>query len=258
MSKSNNIIKKKIMLVRNEETFLVNAIKNALLSNRFEVVDSTYTLSDLAVKKNDADLIVLYTDQDFEEHKDAMVYFKDLCIEENMIMLIIGDKDAFDLVHKFVPKEDIAFEVTRPLDMADLINKIATATDEEFELARRKSILIVDDDPTYIQMIREWLKDTYRVGMANSGTQAVAWLATNKADLILLDYDMPVLDGPKVMEMLKSESFSSSTPVMFLTGKNDRDSVTNVISLKPADYLLKTISKDKLLQTLDLFFKSKK
>ena len=250
-------MKKKILLVRNEETFLVNAIKNALLSNKFEVTDSSYALSELAIKKNDADLIVLYTDQDFEEHKDAMVYFKDLCIEENMIMLIIGDKDAFDLVHKFVPKEDIAFEVTRPLDMADLINKVATATDEEFELARRKSILIVDDDPTYIQMIREWLKDTYRVGMANSGTQAVAWLATNKADLILLDYDMPVLDGPKVMEMLRSESFSSSTPVMFLTGKNDRDSVTNVISLKPADYLLKTISKDKLLQTLDVFFKSK-
>ncbi|WP_051544874.1 response regulator [Butyrivibrio sp. MC2021] len=250
-------MKKRILLVRNDETFLVNAIKNALLSNKFEVVDSSYALSDLAVKKNAVDLIILYTDQDFEEHKDAMVYFKDLCMEENMIMLIIGDKPAFDLVHKFIPKEDIAFEVTRPLDMADLINKVATATDEEFELARRKSILIVDDDPTYIQMIREWLKETYRVGMANSGTQAVAWLATNKADLILLDYDMPVLDGPKVMEMLKSESFSSSTPVMFLTGKNDRDSVTNVISLKPADYLLKTISKDKLLQTLDTFFKKK-
>ena len=249
---------KRIMLVRNDETFLVNAIKNALKSNKFDVVDSTYSLSELAVKKHDIDLTILYTDQDFEEHKDAMVYFKDLCIEENMIMIVIGDKDAFDMVHKFVPKEDVAFEVTRPLDMADLIGKVSIATDEEFELARRKSILIVDDDPTYIQMIREWLKETYRVGMANSGTQAVAWLATNKADLILLDYDMPVLDGPKVMEMLKSESFSSSTPVMFLTGKNDRDSVTNVISLKPADYLLKTISKDKLLQTLDNFFKTRK
>jgi CheY-like chemotaxis protein len=251
-------MKKKILLVRNEETFLVNAIKNTLINNRFDVVDSTYTLSDLAAKKNDVDLIILYADQDFEEHKDSLVYFKDLCVEDNMIMLIIGDKDAFDLMHKFVPKEDIAFEVTRPLDMADLIQKVGTATDEQFELQRRKCILIVDDDPTYLQMIREWLKETYRVGMANSGTQAVAWLATNKADLILLDYDMPVLDGPKVMEMLKSESFSSSTPVMFLTGKNDRDSVTNVISLKPADYLLKTISKDKLLSTLDNFFKSKK
>ena len=138
---------------------------------------------------------------------------------------------------------------------SSLMEKVGIATDEEFEQQRRKCILIVDDDPTYVQMIREWLKSTYRVGMANSGTQAIAWLATNKADLILLDYDMPVLDGPKVMQMLKSEAFSSTTPVMFLTGKNDRKSVTDVISLKPADYLLKSISKDKLLATLDLFFK---
>ena len=142
--------------------------------------------------------------------------------------------------------------------MASLMEKVGIATDDGFEMQRRKCILIVDDDPTYIQMVREWLKDTYRIGMANSGTQAVAWLGSNKADLILLDYDMPVLDGPKVMEMLQSESFSSSIPVMFLTGKNDKSSVTNVISLKPADYLLKSISKDKLLSTLDNFFKLRK
>ena len=249
---------KKIVLVRNEETFLVNAIKNAMIAARYTVVESTYSIADLSNKKSGASLIVLYTDAEFEEHRDAMVYFKDLCVEERMIMMVIGDKSAFDLVHQYLPKEDIAFEVTRPLEMGDLMSKIAIATDDEFEMQRRKCILIVDDDLTFLQMIREWLKDTYRVGMANSGTQAVAWLATNKADLILLDYDMPVLDGPKVMEMLKSESFSNSTPVMFLTGKNDRESVTNVISLKPVDYLLKSISKDKLLATLDAFFKSRK
>ena len=249
---------KKIVLVRNEETFLVNAIKNAMLAAKYTVVESSYSIADLSVKKGGASLILLYTDPDFEEHRDAMVYLKDLCVEQKMIMMVIGDKPAFDLVHQYVPKEDIAFEVTRPLDMGDLMSKIAIATDDEFEMQRRKCILIVDDDLTFLQMIREWLKDTYRVGMANSGTQAVAWLATNKADLILLDYDMPVLDGPKVMEMLKSESFSNSTPVMFLTGKNDRESVTNVISLKPVDYLLKSISKDRLLATLDAFFKSRK
>ena len=200
---------------------------------------------------------MLYTDQDFEEHREALVFLKDLCIEENVVILVIGDKDAFELVHQYIPKEDIAFEVTRPLDMAGLMDKVTTASADEFEIKRRKCILIVDDDPTFIQMVREWLKDTYRVGLANSGTQAIAWLATNKADLILLDYDMPVLDGPKVMEMLRSESFSQTTPVMFLTGKNDRSSVTNVISLKPADYLLKSISKDKLLSTLDNFFKQR-
>lgn len=253
-----NNIGKKILLVRNEETFMVNAIKNLLKGNNYDVVDSTYSIGDLSEKIPGSNLIILYTDQDLEEHRDALVYFKDVCVEDNMIILVIGDKDAFDLLHHYVPKEDIAFEVTRPLDMADLMEKVGIVTDDEFEQQRRKCILIVDDDPTYIQMIREWLKDNYRVGMANSGTQAVAWLATNKADLILLDYDMPVLDGPKVLQMLKSESFSSSTPVMFLTGKSDRKSVTDVLALKPADYLLKSISKDKLLETLGNFFKQRK
>ena len=249
---------KKILLVRNEQTFLVNAIKNALLSAKFIVEEASFGIADISKKARDANLILLYTDTEFEEHRDIMVYFKDLSMEENMIMMVIGNKDAFDLVHQYIPKEDVAYEIERPLDMADLVQKAQIVTDDEYEFQRRKSILIVDDDPTFLQMIREWLKDTYRVGMANSGTQAVAWLATNKADLVLLDYDMPVLDGPKVLEMLKSESFSSSTPVMFLTGKNDKESVTNVIALKPADYLLKTISKDKLLSTLDAFFKARK
>ena len=249
---------KKILLVRNEQTFLVNAIKNALGAAKFIVNEAAYSLADLSAKARDANLILLYTDNELEEHRDAMVYLKDLSMEDNIVMMVIGNKDAFDFVHQYIPKEDVAYEIETPLDMADLVQKALIVTDDEYEFQRRKSILIVDDDLTFLQMIREWLKDTYRVGMANSGTQAVAWLATNKADLVLLDYDMPVLDGPKVLEMLKSESFSSSTPVMFLTGKNDKESVTNVIALKPADYLLKTISKDKLLSTLDAFFKARK
>ncbi|WP_026522130.1 response regulator [Butyrivibrio sp. VCB2001] len=249
---------KKILLVRNEQTFLVNAIKNALDAAKFIVDEAAYSLADLSAKAKEANLILLYTDNELEEHRDAMVYLKDLSMEDNIVMMVIGNKDAFDFVHQYIPKEDVAYEIERPLDMADLVQKAQIVTDDEYEFQRRKSILIVDDDLTFLQMIREWLKDTYRVGMANSGTQAVAWLATNKADLVLLDYDMPVLDGPKVLEMLKSESFSSSTPVMFLTGKNDKESVTNVIALKPADYLLKTISKDKLLSTLDAFFKARK
>ena len=249
---------KKILLVRNEETFLVNAIKNTLKDANFILEEADFTVASLNAKWKGSCLILLYTDAETDKHSDAMVYLKDLCMYENMILMVIGDKDAFEFVHRYVPKEDVSFEISRPLDMSDLMSKIMIVTDDEYEHRRRKSILIVDDDLTYLQMVREWLKDTYRVGMANSGTQAVAWLATNKADLILLDYDMPVLDGPKVMEMLKSESFSNSTPVMFLTGKNDRKSVTDVISLKPADYLLKTISKDKLLATLEKFFRKSK
>ena len=69
----------------------------------------------------------------------------------------------------------------------------------------KKSVLIVDDDPQYLTLVREWLKSDYKVSMANSGLQAIKWLGKNKVDLILLDYEMPVTSGPQVLEMLRSD-----------------------------------------------------
>ena len=248
---------KRILFVRPGETFMVNAIKDNLVKAGFPVDVAGYSTSEISRVAGDALLIILYTDADIEEHDDVFVYLKDLCLEDNKRLIIIGERVAFDFAHKFIPKEDIAYEIPRPLDMNDFMDKVLTVTSDEYEQLRRKCILIIDDAPTFLQMMREMLKVRSRVGMANSGAQAIAWLASNHADLILLDYDMPVLDGPKVMEMLKGESFSQAIPVMFLTGKNDRESVTSVISLKPVDYLLKSISRPKLLATLDKFFKSR-
>ena len=125
--------------------------------------------------------------------------------------------------------------------------------DEELE-QRKKSILLVDDDPGYIHLLYEWLKDDYRVGMANSGMQAITWLARNNVDLILLDYEMPVLSGLQVLEMFKNEQYAKDIPVMFLTGKSDRESIMKVMELKPAGYMLKDINKFQLLANLNKFF----
>lgn len=85
--------------------------------------------------------------------------------------------------------------------------------------------------------------------------QAISYLARNKANLVLLDYEMPVADGPKVLEMLRADTETGHIPVMFLTGHGDRNSVMSVVGLKPADYLLKTIDKKTLLEKLDHFFR---
>ena len=120
---------------------------------------------------------------------------------------------------------------------------------------RKKKILIVDDDPTYIGVIRDWLRGKYRVSMANSGLRALTWLANNPVDLVLLDHEMPVTSGPKVLEMMRSEECTRDIPVIFLTGKSDRTSVMQAVEHKPEGYLLKTISREKLLEELDMFFR---
>jgi len=122
---------------------------------------------------------------------------------------------------------------------------------------RKKKVLLVDDDITYMRTVYEWLKDKYHVGMAASGVQAISYLSKNKADLILLDYEMPIANGQQVLAMLKSDSETGQIPVMFLTGHGERHHVLSVIGLNPVEYLLKTIDRETLLEKLDNFFVNK-
>ena len=56
------------------------------------------------------------------------------------------------------------------------------------------------------------------------------------------------------LEMLRSDSDTSSIPVIFLTGKGDKESVMNVMAYKPEGYILKTVEKNELLEKLNDFF----
>ena len=142
--------------------------------------------------------------------------------------------------------------------MEKFLNETEDFFTKESQAEKRKNILIVDDDVAYMTMVMDWLKDKYRVSVANSGMQAITWLAKNEADLILLDYEMPVTSGPQVLEMIRSDAATSHIPVMFLTGKGDKESIMKVLSFKPAGYLLKTIDRAGLLDNVTNFFTAQK
>ena len=93
--------------------------------------------------------------------------------------------------------------------------------------------------------------------MASNGVQAIRYLSKNKVDLVLLDYEMPIANGPQVLQMLKDDNEMGQIPVMFLTGHGDRASVMSVVGLCPADYLLKTLDRTSLVMKLHNFFLSR-
>ena len=249
---------KPVLVIRRDETFLVNTIKTQLDKNFFPHIESGISVKELSRYKDDVTLMILYADDSVGESRDALVYIKDLLLEEEKELIVFGGRTELDEVDKIIPRELIEAVFERPFDMNVMMEKIGEFIDEQSLIQRKKMILIVDDDPTYLKLIKEWLKDDYRVSMANSGMQAITWLASNKADLVLLDYEMPTIKGSKVLEMLRSESSSSSIPVMFLTGKSDKEAIMEVLALKPAGYLLKSIDRKTLLETLDKFFVQQK
>lgn len=111
-------------------------------------------------------------------------------------------------------------------------------------------ILVIDDDPRMLRLIKEELREKYNVATAVSGKIALNFLEKRKTDLILLDYAMPELDGPAVLEKLRENNATRDIPVVFLTGINDRSKIQKVLDMKPQGYLLKPIETEKLFRTI--------
>ncbi|MCR4678755.1 MAG: response regulator [Lachnospiraceae bacterium] len=112
-------------------------------------------------------------------------------------------------------------------------------------------ILIVDDDKNMLKMLRMFLIDDYNVTIVDSGKLALEAVIKKTPDLILLDYMMPLFDGPHVLEIIRKREESKNVPVLFLTSVTDREKILECLSLNPQGYLVKPISREELLQRVD-------
>lgn len=245
---------RKIMIVAAAEGFVIKGIETKLKSALVDSVYSAPRIKDLKENVEHTDLILIFTDEDIASTAKAFSVISDSCTKDDRQVIVIGTRDEFQTLQKYIPAGFILEFFERPLDVEGLLNCVEKYMDEGNQQVRRKNILIVDDDVAYMSMIMDWLKDTYRVSLANSGMQAITWLAKNHADLILLDYEMPITSGPQVLEMIRSDAETADIPVMFLTGRGDKESIMRVLSLKPAGYLLKTVQKKELRDTISKYF----
>ena len=121
----------------------------------------------------------------------------------------------------------------------------------------RKHILIVDDDVDMLKVLKVFLQDDYQVTIVDSGKQAFEYMLKHTPDLILLDYMMPLFDGPHVLEILRKREESKDVPVLFLTSVTERDKILQCLALNPQGYLVKPISREELLQRVAEVFESK-
>ena len=247
-----------ILLISSGSTFMVNALANGLKDEGIEVVSISPKISELEKYKDSPNVFLMYLGSYVEEIDDVLVYLKDLCVEKDKIFCVIGDSSEYEILTRIFPKDLLKEVFYRPLNIKNVAEKMRLILSVNDDLSRRKKILLVDDDSTFLTLTKSWLDDKYRVVVVSSGVQAITYLANNKPDLILLDYEMPVTSGPQVLEMIRSEMETADIPVFFLTGKGDKESVTRVLSLKPEGYILKTVTKPQLISQIDTFFELQK
>ena len=109
---------------------------------------------------------------------------------------------------------------------------------------KKPTILVVDDMTTTLLLIHDLLKDTYEVKIAKSGTKALEILESpNDIDLILLDVEMPDINGYEVCKILKNNEQIKNIPIIFITGRTSQEDEEYGLNLGAIDYITKPFNK---------------
>ncbi len=172
--------------------------------------------------------------------------------KKELRLAVIGSEEACNTFEQLGTDVDCVI-LTTPATADDIKKTVVNLlSNEKSGAAPKKNILVIDDDPMMLRLIKTELKDVYSVATAVNGKIALDFIRRRDIlpDLILLDYEMPEMNGAQVFERLRTNLNTSNIPIVFLTGVNDREKIKKVFALKPQGYLLKPIDCNVLIQTI--------
>ncbi len=105
--------------------------------------------------------------------------------------------------------------------------------------SKRQTVLVVDDTTINLQILIELLSDEFEVVFATSGTEALAVASEVLPDLVLLDIQMPEMDGYAVMKAFKADPVLQEIPVIFITAMSQQEDEIYGLELGAVDYISK-------------------
>lgn len=244
-----------ILVVMEKNSFLPISMIEQLKELEYNTVSAELDIQELSKLKDNYEVVLLFMESEGDEKTKELVYLRDKAMEEDSPIFYVGEDTP--VMREILPKHILQEVFERPIDVKASAKKIDEFIKEHGKHVKKK-ILVVDDSGIMLRNIKRWLEDKYQVILANSGAMAIKYLATNRPDLVLLDYEMPVIDGSQVLQMIRTETEFCDIPVIFLTGKNDKESIMKVLELKPEGYLLKSMEPAKIIQEIDNFFEKQK
>ena len=114
------------------------------------------------------------------------------------------------------------------------------------------TIHIVDDSPLVIASLKQALEErNYVVTSSNNGKDAIEAISQGQPDLVILDVEMPVMDGYETIQQLKKKKATAEIPVIFYTSLTKPDVIQKIFTLGASDYIAKPFVKEELFARID-------
>jgi len=119
----------------------------------------------------------------------------------------------------------------------------------------KKLIMLVDDSVANLRIGKNLLAGSYTVATAPSAAKLISLMESNTPALILLDVDMPEINGYEIIKILKSKDSTKNIPVIFLTAHSESAAEEKAFSLGAVDYITKPFQKEHLLDRIEHYIK---
>ncbi len=246
---------KNILIIGNPNEFLTKSVATVMEKRGYDSTCIKPELNEICQSDQSIKVYLMFVET-ADGIQDILIYLKDVVFDKRIKLCLVGERLEVAECMKYVQEENVSMTFSRPVDAKAISDGLEELYKEAQSDTEKKVILLVDDDPVFLRRTQMILKKYYKVYVVNSGASAIMLMTRHHVDLILLDYDMPIVSGPQVYEMIKNEMELSSIPIMFLTGKNDLVSVSIASNLKPEKYILKSEAVGTLLTEISDFFAS--
>ncbi|MCR4617193.1 MAG: response regulator [Lachnospiraceae bacterium] len=270
---------KRLLLIGNDDNVIDLFFDR--MESAFGCVTCSTRLGDLLWHKDsfNPDAVVYCMLDEDDKKFSRIASFKSRFLATGKYFIVIGSEDDCESFRAKTDSKDI-YTVANPGSSSELREKVEKILDGKESLATatvvnagssessaghgwadilnqlgeekaKKHILVIDDDPLMLKVVKDYLHEDYDVATAKSGQIAYKFLEKKHTDLILLDYEMPDEKGPDVFKNIRAIQGMESVPIVFLTGVKDKERLVEIVKIKPQGYIQKPVERNALFEMIN-------
>jgi CheY-like chemotaxis protein len=242
-----------ILFVLKDNSYLMPSFREQLEKLDYEIITVPCDIDAINAVKDPVSGVLIFADEKTVEQASPLTFLKDWATANSVPIFALGPPGDLEELKQIIPERLIQLEFLRPLDilLSDMVKQIDGFIQKN---SARMTILAVDDSGAILRAAKAGLGNKYSLFLVNSGAMAIKYLAQNRPDMVLLDYDLPAIDGGQIFELIRSESQFADVPVVFLTPKQNKKAAMNVRGIKPDGFLAKSLEPAAIMTAIDDLF----
>jgi len=247
-------VNKKILIVEDSKVFS-QSIKDALEKEKNQCFQAfTFKDAKQAIKDNDFDLIVLDLHLPDGEGDELIKNIKSLIDTKVVVLTADGEKQLREQLFQM----GILDYIIKDKNILHTIQELLKIV-RRLEKGKFGDVLIVDDSKFICKQIKLLLEPrNYDVDIVYSGEESLKKIKEKQYDLIILDFELPNINGDEVLIQIKKDKNYTSTPILILSGSENQDRIRKVLKSGASDYIKKPFFIEEFILKIDYFIDNSK